>query len=90
MKADRTLRGEGEESSVLLPYVSTESYNSVNICVRVLLWDVGCDEGRYGHQGESQDEAQGEIDEGGATQQHSQVQHRHQLQHSPALLCPLT
>lgn len=41
-----------------------------------LLWHVGCDEGSHRHQSESQDEAQGEVDEGGATQQHSQVQHR--------------
>lgn len=46
------------------------------------------DDGRR-HQRERQDEAQGEVDEGGAAQQHSQVQHSHQLQDPPALLRPL-
>lgn len=54
-----------------------------------LLRAVGCDEHGHWHQGEGQDEAQGEVDEGGAAQQHSQVQHSHQLQDSPALLRPL-
>lgn len=48
-----------------------------------------CDQDGGWHQGESQDEAQGEVDEGGAAQQHGQVEHRHQLQHPPALLRPL-
>lgn len=50
------------------------------------LWPVGCDAGSHGHQSESQDEAQGEVDEGGAAQQHGQVEDGHQLQHPPALL----
>lgn len=54
-----------------------------------LLWYVGCDAGGHRHQGESQDEAQREVDEGGAAQQHSQVEHGHQLEHPPALLCAL-
>lgn len=50
------------------------------------LWPVGSDAGSHGHQSESQDEAQGEVDEGGAAQQHGQVEDGHQLQHPPALL----
>lgn len=69
--------------------MAPQSYNGQRICESILLWHVGCDESSHGHQSESQDEAQGEIDEGGATQEHSQVQHSHQLQHLPALLRPL-
>lgn len=35
--------------------------------VGFLLWYMGCDESSHRHQSESQDEAQGEVDEGGAT-----------------------
>ncbi len=69
--------------------MAEQSYNGQGVRAGVLLWYVGCDEGSHGHQGESQDEAQGEVDDGGATQQHSQVQHSNQLQHFPALLRPL-
>ena len=82
-KADRTLSGEEEESSVSLPL---DQHLYISLSVPFLLWDVGCDEGGHRHQAESQDEAQREVDEGGATQQHSQVKHRDQLQHLPALL----
>lgn len=51
-----------------------------------LLWLVGRDEGSNGHQSESQDEAQREVDERGAAQQHGQVEDGHQLQHPPAHL----
>ena len=86
-KADRNLEGEEEESEVCLADVCTERATMATGCD--LLWYVGCDEGSHGHQGESQDEAQGEVDEGGAAQQHGQVQHSDQLQHPPALLRPL-
>ena len=55
-----------------------------------LLGQMGRDEGGNGHQGDCQDESQGEVDEGGAAQQHGQVQQSHQLQHLPALLCALS
>lgn len=86
-KADGTLEGEEEESEGYLTDVGKERATTATECV--LLWYVGCDEGSHGHQGESQDEAQGEVDEGGAAQQHGQVQHSDQLQHPPAMLRPL-
>lgn len=47
---------------------------------------MGSDAGRHRNQSESQYEAQREVDEGGAAQQHGQVEDGHQLQHPPALL----
>lgn len=91
MKADRTLRGEERREKWGFTSIwQTDGFaGGQRICDGALLWYVGCDEGSHRNKCESQDVAQGEVDEGGATQQHGQVQHSYQLQHFPALLCPL-
>lgn len=84
MKANRTLKGKKKKSDV--PIVCRKKGVRQEKKTADLLWLVGCDAGRHGNQSESQDEAQREVDEGGAAQQHGQVEDGHQLQHPPALL----
>lgn len=85
MKADKTLRRKAEEFKNV--FNTTGTLKPVKV---YLLGHVGCDEGSQRHQGEGQNEAQGKINEGSATQEYCQVEYRHKLQHSPALLRPFT
>lgn len=84
MKAVRALKGQKRNTIKLNDGQAVEGCSRLQ--GRVSLGSVRRDQDGRRHQGESQDEAQGEVDEGGAAQQHGQVEHSHQLQHLPALL----